>query len=278
MKHDKRTFEQIREHYEVERELADKLRKGSKEERKQLYSHLYDELFKRIPHHPQLIHKKDSAYQQKITSYRMRFLKKYLSQDATFLEIGPGDCALSSAVAQHVKKVYAIDVSKKITQNETFPENLELIISDGCNIPLPENSISIAYSDQLIEHLHPEDAYELLQNLYKTITPGGIYICITPNALNGPHDISKYFDDKPTGLHLKEYTVTELNNLFCKVGFTKVEYHLNIRILSLKFSLNLVMLCEKLFLHTHPMIKRIFINNFIIKKLLNGILIAKKSL
>jgi hypothetical protein len=45
---------------------------------------------------------------------------------------------------------------------------------------------------------------------------------VTPNRLNGPHDISKYFDDIATGFHLKEYTTSELAALFKEAGFCKI--------------------------------------------------------
>jgi SAM-dependent methyltransferase len=80
----------------------------------------------------------------------------------------------------------------------------------------------MTYSNQLMEHLHPEDAYEQLCNIYNVLTPGGMYLCVTPNRLFGPHDISKYFDDVATGFHLKEYTVTELEAIFKKAGFSKI--------------------------------------------------------
>ncbi|MDP9178576.1 MAG: class I SAM-dependent methyltransferase, partial [Gemmatimonadota bacterium] len=38
--------------------------------------------------------------------------------------------------------------------------------------------------------------------------------------LSGPHDISKDFDEEATGLHLKEYTNTELRALFMRAGFS----------------------------------------------------------
>lgn len=57
---DTRTFEQLKEHYEIEKALADRLRSAGKEERKRLYLVVYDELFKRVPEHPQLIQKGDS--------------------------------------------------------------------------------------------------------------------------------------------------------------------------------------------------------------------------
>jgi hypothetical protein len=74
-----------------------------------------------------------------------------------------------------------------------------------------------------MEHLHPDDALEQLEGVWRALRPGGVYICITPNRLNGPHDISEHFDAVATGFHLKEYTVAELSRLFRKVGFRKVQ-------------------------------------------------------
>jgi len=48
-----RNIRQLREHYEIERELANRLRNASKEERVRLYASSYDELFLRVAHHPQ---------------------------------------------------------------------------------------------------------------------------------------------------------------------------------------------------------------------------------
>jgi hypothetical protein len=54
------------------------------------------------------------------------------------------------------------------------------------------------------------------------LKPGGVYICITPSRLTGPHDISYAFDREATGFHLKEYIVGDLAALFRQVGFTKL--------------------------------------------------------
>jgi hypothetical protein len=50
----------------------------------------------------------------------------------------------------------------------------------------------------------------------------GTYLCVTPSRLNGPHDISKYFDDEATGLHIKEYTNAELQALFLAAEFFRL--------------------------------------------------------
>lgn len=43
-----RTFEEIQEHYQLEKQLASRLRNSTKEERKYLYNSLYDELYSKI--------------------------------------------------------------------------------------------------------------------------------------------------------------------------------------------------------------------------------------
>ena len=190
---EKRTFEQLREQYELEKELAQKLLIALKEERRYLYTQVYDELFQKIPHHPLLNRENDIIFQSKLISQRMRLLHRFLTSETVFLEVGPGDCSLAFEVAKYVKKVYAVDVSKEITKNKKIPSNFELIISDGSSISVPENSINIAFSDQLIEHLHPDDVSDQLKNIYSALVPGGFYLCLTPNRLNGSPRYFKIF-------------------------------------------------------------------------------------
>jgi SAM-dependent methyltransferase len=178
-----RTQEQIREHYEIEKELANRLTNASRSERRHLYSTLYDELYSRVPLHPQLTRKISIKKSAERTAAQMQWLKYFISDDMTFLEIGPGDCSLSFEVAKFVKRVYAVDVSEKITLTKSYPKNFQLIISDGTSIPIPLGIINLAYSNQLMEHLHPDDALEQLRNIYCSLMPGGRYICITPNRL-----------------------------------------------------------------------------------------------
>lgn len=45
---------------------------------------------------------------------------------------------------------------------------------------------------------------------------------VTPNRVWGPHDISRYFDDEPGGLHLQEYGYSDLVSLFRPAGFARV--------------------------------------------------------
>lgn len=217
-----RTLDQLRQHYDVERELADRLRRATKEQRRTLYSAVYDELFKRVPLHPQHTNKADAARLAADVAEKMQIVTPFLNPHATFLEVGPGDCEFAKTVAEKAARVLAIDVSDEITRTRELPANLQIVLSDGSSIPVPPGSVEVAYSNQLMEHLHPDDALDQLRGLHAALKPGGVYICITPSRLTGPHDISGVFDREATGFHLKEYTVGDLAALFRAVGFSDV--------------------------------------------------------
>ena len=231
-----RSFTQIREHYLLEKELATQLKNSTQEERlaQNLYASLYDKLFRDVPHHSQLSRLSNEKTNDLIEQ-RSGFIKKFFRDETTFLEIGCGSGHLVSKIAKQAYKVYAIDVSVEVAQMTDLPDNVDVIISDGVSIPVPGESIDIAYSHQLMEHLHPDDAVEQLKAIYKALKTGGIYICITPNRLCGPHDISRYFDEVATGFHLKEYSVSELFKLFKQSGFNKIRlYKSNSRLQALQ--------------------------------------------
>lgn len=226
---ERRTLEQLREQYQVEKELAERLRTASRADRLLLYSACYEELFRRVPHHSQLSKKAAQTQRADLVAAQLRLLGPFLKRSTRFLEIGAGDCALSLAVSSLVDQVCAVDVSAEIARASEVPENFRFLLSDGISIPVLPGSIDVAYSNQLMEHLHPDDALDQLVNIYKALAPGAIYICLTPNRLTGPHDISRYFDPVATGFHLKEYTATELIALFRRTGFTKVHQHVGRR-------------------------------------------------
>lgn len=273
---EKRTLEQIREHYVIEEELASRLRNARKEERAHLYAALYDELYRRVPLHPQLTQKADAASQAAAVARQMRLLRRHLNPSSVFIEIGAGDCSLSREVSRHVRKVCAIDVSEEITKGAVFPENLELIISDGSSIPVPPGSATLAYSCRLMEHLHPDDATDQLKNIFAALAPGGRYFCITPNRLSGPYDVSRYFDDVATGFHLKEYAFTELVGLFREVGFKKIEAYSGGRGVYVRMSPSVIILCERMLLKLPFSLRRAIAGFFPFRALLGITIVGTK--
>jgi SAM-dependent methyltransferase len=271
-----RTMEQRFEHYKVEKELAYKLRIASREERRSLYASVYDELYQRVPHHTQLTRISLPEESQAEVALQIATLKPFLDKNSIYLEVGPGDCALSLEVAKFVKQVYAVDVSNEITKSLACPKNFKLVLSDGTSIPVLHNTVSVAYSHQLMEHIHPDDAFEQLQNICNALAPGGIYICITPSRLNGPHDISQYFDTVASGFHLKEYTISELSDLFKKVGFSKTMVNIEISGKYINMPIFLSVLTENFLLILPHKIRKIIASNLPARKLLGIRLVGVK--
>ena len=217
-----RTPERLRAHYRVERKLADRLRRApDAEARRRLFATMYDDLFREVPDHPRLrLGAELLAQREREIGWDLAQLRPYLEEGCTFLEVGAGDCALSARVAEGAKAVYAVDISDQAVR--PLPANVRLCLSDGRSIPVPEASVDLAFSDQLMEHLHPDDAVEQLRNIHRALKPGGVYVCITPNRLYGPSDISAYFDHEARGFHLREYTLGEIVGIFRAAGFPRI--------------------------------------------------------
>lgn len=227
-----RSEDQLLEHYRVERELADRLRDAPKEERRKLYSQVYDELLRRVPHHPMLRPRRDVAAldrRQRKVDQALAFLRRFLSKDRVLMEIGAGDCAMAIRACAQTRRVYAVEVSEQITRALEPPVNFQLVLTDGYTLPLADGVAHVAFSDQLMEHLHPEDAEDQLHEIHRCLAPGGVYVCVTPNRLYGPRDISEYFDEVATGLHLREYSAGEVRAIFLKAGFSRVRFYAGAR-------------------------------------------------
>ncbi|MCB9655463.1 MAG: class I SAM-dependent methyltransferase [Deltaproteobacteria bacterium] len=273
---EERSEEQLRRHYEVETELAARLRNASTSERGTLYAALYDELYRRVPDHPQLTRKAGAEERREALLRQVALLRPLLRTNGTFLEIGPGDCALSFEVAKLVRDVYGVDVSDVITKSLSPPKNFHLTLSDGCSIPLPPGSIDVAYSNQLMEHLHPDDARAQIENIHRVLAQGGVYVCLTPNRLSGPHDVSRLFDQAARGFHLKEYTASELKRLFLDVGFSRVSIYCFVRERPVRLPSRFVALAETLLDASPWSLRRVLSDRLPFKALLNNLVLATK--
>lgn len=210
-------------HYVLECRLADQLRNAAANERPRIYGEVYDELYSVLDDHPKRTNRRnpgDLKIQRKVEQ-----IAPYLRPDGIFVELGCGDGALSLAVASKMREVIGIDVQDQLVDVATAPANYRFIRSiDGVTLPLAANSVDVVFSDQLMEHLHPDDAYLQLRDIHRILRVGGVYICSTPSSLTGPHDISMYFDDVARGLHLKEYDYRSIRRLFRSAEFKKISF------------------------------------------------------
>jgi SAM-dependent methyltransferase len=212
----------LRRQYDLERELADRLRAAPRAERWRLYGPIYEEFFRRLPDQPQLAQKADPAARAALAQLQTQLLAPFLGGVGTFLEIGSGDGSLVRSLCSRLPRVFAVEASESVAAGDDRPPNLTVLRPASARIDLPDGAADLAFSSHFVEHLHPEDLPDHLAEVRRVLRPGAPYVCVTPNRLYGPHDVSRYFSDVPRGLHLAEYTHRELARALAAAGFAPV--------------------------------------------------------
>ncbi len=121
--------------------------------------------------------RKVSEAERRAASATIKFalLRRFIDPNTVFLEIGAGDCAFTIAVAARgARKCYALDVSREILSGVQHPQAWKPCCPMAATVPVPANSVTLAYSFQVMEHIHPDDALEQLRNLFAAIAPGRV--------------------------------------------------------------------------------------------------------
>lgn len=217
-----RNLEQLRNHYLVEKHIAERLRGSRLEERKQIYATMYGEVFRKVPDHPRLTRRDSDSLTARANNVKLSLVGRFLSKSSVFVEFAAGDCRFAGGLAKRVARVYAVDISDQRNPNDDFPENFQLIVYDGYSLnEIEKDSVDVVFSDQLIEHLHPQDTALHLSLVHRILKTGGRYVFRTPHAFTGPHDVSRYFSDEPEGFHLKEWTYSEIRTVFENLGYRR---------------------------------------------------------
>ncbi len=216
--------ENLRRHYETEKALADRLRRSSsRDERARIYATMYQELFAAVPDHPRLTRKHDPARIAARNQNLLALLKPFLRPGARVLDVGAGDCTFASLLAGHAGAVYALEISADGVAVPQLPPNVTLVLYNGFDLPFAAASMDVAFSDQLVEHLHLDDQRLHFRSIAEALAPGGVYVFGTPHRLTGPHDVSKHFTSgEPEGFHIKEWTYHELRDELLRDGFAAV--------------------------------------------------------
>ncbi len=166
-----RSIEQLRQQYDVERELARRLHEAP--DTRGLYSAVYDEFLRRVPHHPAVAQKSDAATQAAVVALQLRLLEPFLASRPRYLEVGSGDCALAIELSRRLPRVIAVEAGSEILSEVGGAGNVEIVVSDTPPYPLPDASVDLAFSSHVIEHLTPRDALLHLRDIRRLLAPGG---------------------------------------------------------------------------------------------------------
>jgi 2-polyprenyl-3-methyl-5-hydroxy-6-metoxy-1,4-benzoquinol methylase len=207
------------QHFELEKKLANELRNSTLQDRKVLYKRVYNDLFST---YPEITHGVNATPEDRM-NWQLKLLKRLFDKEKVLMEIGAGDCLLSKELAKHYKKIIAYEVADSIPFVEGKPDNFELKIFNGFDMTEPADTYDIIYSNQVFEHLHPDDTQPLLRAYHTFLKSDGRLVIVTPHKLTGPHDISRDFCDDAEGFHLKEYTYQELRAQLRATGYKNIK-------------------------------------------------------
>jgi len=212
----------------VEKELRRRLLQTSSHERPLVFQQVYAELFERIPWHPAIAEVRSGPDHTVVRKKGRAWPALIGSPPRSVLEIGSGAGELLIALAEEGYRCVGIDVEpSRVEALRRYGGGLfEVVHGDGTFPAFPDGSFDIVISQQVCEHLHPDDALAHLAAVRRILRKGGSYFLETPNPLVGPHDVSRFFvrvGRSAEGLHLREYPVREMTTMFRHAGFSKVD-------------------------------------------------------
>ncbi len=174
---------------------------------------------------------------------KFQLLKRFLNSESNVAECGPGSFHLAQVVAPKVKSLALVDVTNN-NPDAKLPSNCTFYQNDGVHLPSELNNLDLVWSAHVVEHIHPDELADHLFDVRRALADKGHYIIFTPNRFSGPHDISKKFADEAQGLHLREYTAHELEDLLVQAGYTKRLWYAGGKGLYLRIPFGLVQLVE----------------------------------
>ena len=207
-----------RRQYEYELRLREQVLNSSINERAAVYTAVYADLFSNFPDHSVFIPDEE---RQKAGRIKASLLLPLLSAPSDVLEIG---CGRGDVLVEFKRRGHSC------TGTEPSQEMIELCSKDiqvliGCahELDFPDSSFDMVFSQQVLEHLHPDDVPIHFKEAYRVLRHGGIFATESPNPTTGPQDVSRGFTKTAQGLHLKEWSVKELLNQYKLAGFKNIK-------------------------------------------------------
>ena len=217
------TEEMVLRHWSLERNLTRELLASDAEHRWEVFERCYTALYRELPWLNNLV---GTALSDVAADDAEGWARLIGPPPRRVYEVGSGKGRLVTALAERGYDCTATEITRERGEKWTAAHHpLRWTISDGVHLDRFERpgSYDAVISDQVIEHLHPDDLCEHFRGVLAILKPGGHYVFSTPHAFEGPCDVSRVFgSDHPEGMHLKEYTYGELRTALRSAGFTRI--------------------------------------------------------
>ncbi|HEY1303118.1 MAG TPA: methyltransferase domain-containing protein [Vicinamibacterales bacterium] len=217
------TEEMVLHHWTLERRLTKELLSSAPEQRWEVFERCYTSLYSELGWLNDLIGTESGEPAVEAARDWSGLIGRTPNR---VYEVGSGKGRLIAALADLGYDCTATEITRergaKWTSEQT---SLRWCVSDGVHLDRFETpeSFDAVISDQVIEHLHPDDLVAHFRGVYSILKPGGRYVFATPHAFEGPFDVSRVFGtDRAEGMHLKEYTYRELDAALRQAGFARV--------------------------------------------------------
>ena len=218
------TEEMILRHWELEKSLRKELLESNANERGDVFAACYSRLYSELEWLNRLT---DSQRKESPAIRYATWLSVIGQPPQKIYEVGSGNGQLIGYLAQCGFECKGTEITRERGARwSPKMANLFWGNSDGVHLEQfePVNHYDVVLTDQVIEHLHPDDLPRHFHGVAAILKQGGRYILSTPHVSVGPADLSRVFGlDKSAGMHLKEYDYRELSSLLKQAGFNPIK-------------------------------------------------------
>jgi ubiquinone/menaquinone biosynthesis C-methylase UbiE len=215
-----RTTERKREQFELERRIRRRILDSDRSTRAAVVSGAYAELFTNFPDHD--VFTDVPERREQLGRRCAAMIRPFAERGARILEVGCGRGDVITELARSGFTCIGIDPSAHMLDLSGREGGPQVRSGPADELEFPDRSFDIVFSQQVLEHLHPEDVPRHFGEAFRVLRPGGQLIVETPNRRTGPQDISRGFVPVAEGLHLKEWSFSELIDEFARAGFVRV--------------------------------------------------------
>ena len=156
------------------------------------------------------------------------WLSTFLPESPVVLDLGCGIGRIARYMAPVSSLLWAVDVSRGMLDLAAVRladfDNVRLVQSHDTRIPeVPDNTVDVAYSLLVLQHVEKEDAFLLLEELHRVLKPTGRALLSFPNLLSDIY-LESFLRDAHTGASTQKnrarvYTPQEVERIMAAAGF-----------------------------------------------------------